>query len=165
MRIVDAISAFPSVVLALTFVTAFGATLSSVVVALAIVSLPLYARLMRGQVLAIKEADYILAARSLGAPPVSIVLRHVLPNALTPIVVATTLGMSYAILGEAGLSFLGAGVQPPTPTWGGMLTEASRFVYINRYLVFFPGAAIFLLVLSFNFLGDALQEILNPRSQ
>lgn len=165
MRIIDSIVAFPTIILALAFVTAFGATLRSVIVALAVVSVPLYARLMRAQVLAAKESDYVLAARSAGAMPFRIVLRHILPNSLTPIIVAATLGMSFAILAEASLSFLGAGVQPPTPTWGGMLNEASRYIHTYPYMTVFPGAAIFVLVLSLNFLGDTLQDALDPRNK
>jgi peptide/nickel transport system permease protein len=164
MRAVDAIVAFPAIVLALAFITAFGASLRSVVVALAVVSIPLYARLMRAQVLAIKESDYVLAARSCGSSPIRIVMRHILPNVVAPIIVAATLGMSYAILAEASLSFLGAGVQPPTPTWGGMLNDAARYIHTNAFMTVFPGAAIFALVLSLNYLGDTLQDVLDPRS-
>jgi peptide/nickel transport system permease protein len=164
MRGVDAIVAFPAIVLALAFITAFGASLRSVVVALAVVSIPLYARLMRAQVLAIKESDYVLAARSCGSSPIRIVMRHILPNVVAPIIVAATLGMSYAILAEASLSFLGAGVQPPTPTWGGMLNDAARYIHTNAFMTVFPGAAIFALVLSLNYLGDTLQDVLDPRS-
>jgi peptide/nickel transport system permease protein len=164
MRGVDAIVAFPAIVLALAFITAFGASLRSVVVALAVVSIPLYARLMRAQVLAIKDSDYVLAARSCGSSPIRIVMRHILPNVVAPIIVAATLGMSYAILAEASLSFLGAGVQPPTPTWGGMLNDAARYIHTNAFMTVFPGAAIFALVLSLNYLGDTLQDVLDPRS-
>lgn len=164
MRIVDAIVAFPAIVLALAFVTAFGASLTSVILALAIVSIPLYSRLMRAQVMAAKESDFVLAASSVGASPARAVLRHILPNVAGPIIVAATLGMSYAILAEASLSFLGAGVQPPTPTWGGMLNDASRYIYTNAYMTLFPGAAIFSLVLALNFIGDTLQDALDPRS-
>ncbi|MGE0598669.1 MAG: ABC transporter permease [Dehalococcoidia bacterium] len=165
MRLVDSIVAFPAIILALAFVTAFGASLSSVIIALAVVSIPLYARLMRAQVMAVKESDFVLAARSSGANPLRVVGRHILPNVMSPIIVAATLGMSYAILAEASLSFLGAGVQPPTPTWGGMLNDAARYIHTNTYMTIFPGAAIFALVLSLNFLGDTLQDAVDPRSK
>lgn len=165
MRVVDAVVAFPAIILALAFVTAFGATLRSVIIALAIVSMPLYARLMRAQILSVKQSDFVLAARSVGAHPWRIMARHMLPNVMAPIVVASTLGMSYAILAEASLSFLGAGVQPPTPTWGGMLNDAARYIHTNMYMTIFPGAAIFILVLSLNYLGDTLQDAMDPRSK
>lgn len=163
MRVIDSIISFPSIILALVFVTAFGATLRSVIIALAVVSVPIFARLMRAQVLATKESDYVLAARSAGAGPVRIIGSHILPNSMAPIIVAATLGMSFAILAEASLSFLGAGVQPPTPTWGGMLNEASRYIYTKPFMTVFPGSAIFVLILSLNFLGDTLQDALDPR--
>ncbi len=164
MRIIDSVVAFPAIILALAFVTAFGATLRSVIFAITIVSVPLYARLMRAQILSVKETDFVLAARAMGASPWRIMVRHMLPNVLAPIVVAATLGMSYAILAEASLSFLGAGVQPPTPTWGGMLNDAARYIHTNMYMTLFPGAAIFILVLSLNYLGDTLQDAMDPRS-
>lgn len=164
MRIIDSIVAFPAIILALAFVTAFGATLRSVIFAITIVSMPLYARLMRAQILSVKETDFVLAARATGVTPLRIMFRHMLPNVLAPIVVAATLGMSYAILAEASLSFLGAGVQPPTPTWGGMLNDAARYIHTNAYMTVFPGAAIFVLVLSLNYLGDTLQDAMDPRA-
>ncbi|MCZ7576440.1 MAG: ABC transporter permease [Dehalococcoidia bacterium] len=165
MRIIDSVVAFPAIILALAFVTAFGATLRSVIFAITIVSIPLYARLMRAQIMSVKETDFVLAARAIGARPLRIMGRHMLPNVLAPIVVAATLGMSYAILAEASLSFLGAGVQPPTPTWGGMLNDAARYIHTNMYMTMFPGAAIFILVLSLNYLGDTLQDVMDPRSK
>jgi peptide/nickel transport system permease protein len=164
MRIIDAIIAFPNLVLALVFVAVFGATIQNVMLAIGINSVPAYARLVRSQVLSLRTRDFVLAAHAQGASVWRILLLHLLPNAMAPVIVAATLGMSFAILAEASLSFLGVGVRPPTPTWGGMLNESFRFIYGSGWLSIFPGLAIFLLVLALNFLGDALRDVLDPRT-
>jgi peptide/nickel transport system permease protein len=163
MRAMDAIIAFPALVLALAIVGAVGPGTFQIMVAIGISSIPLYARLTRGQVLSIRELDYVEAARSLGATDVRVLWRHVLPNSLSPLIVQASLGVAFAILAEAGLSFLGVGVQPPSPTWGGMLSQALPLIERASYLSIFPGIAIFVTVLAINMLGDALRDVLDPR--
>jgi ABC-type dipeptide/oligopeptide/nickel transport system permease subunit len=131
--------------------------------AIGIVSIPIYARVMRSSVLAIKQMDFVLADRAIGVPPTRILFRRILPNALTPLIVQGTLGIATAILDAAALSFLGLGAQPPTPEWGLMLSEERNQVFTAPHLVFFPGLAIMLTVLSFNLLGDGLRDALDPR--
>jgi len=163
MRAMDAIIAFPALVLALAIVGAVGPGTFQIMVAIGIASVPLYARLTRGQVLTIREQDYVQAARSLGASDVRVLARHILPNSFSPLIVQASLGVAFAILAEAGLSFLGVGVRPPTPTWGGMLSTALPMIERASYLSVFPGIAIFLTVLAINMLGDALRDVLDPR--
>lgn len=163
MRTMDAVIAFPALVLALAIVGALGAGTFQVMVAIGISSVPLYARLTRGQVLTIREQDYVHAARALGASDLRVVARHVLPNSLSPLIVQGSLGVAFAILAEAGLSFLGVGVQPPSPTWGGMLSKALPLIERAPLLSIFPGIAIFVTVLAINTLGDALRDVLDPR--
>jgi peptide/nickel transport system permease protein len=163
MRAMDAIIAFPALVLALAIVGAVGPGTFQIMVAIGISSIPLYARLTRGQVLAIREQDYIEAARSLGMSNARLLWRHVLPNSLSPLIVQASLGVAFAILAEAGLSFLGVGVQPPSPTWGGMLSQALPLIERASHLSIFPGLAIFITVLAINMLGDALRDVLDPR--
>jgi len=163
MRAMDAIIAFPALVLALAIVGAVGPGTFQIMVAIGIASVPLYARLTRGQVLTIREQDYVEAARSLGAGDVRVLWRHILPNSLSPLIVQASLGVAFAILAEAGLSFLGVGVQPPSPTWGGMLSQALPLIERAAYLSIFPGIAIFVTVLAINMLGDALRDVLDPR--
>jgi ABC-type dipeptide/oligopeptide/nickel transport system permease subunit len=140
-----------------------GPSLNNAMVAIGITGVPLFARLVRGQVLAVREQDFVQAARSLGAGHVRMIGRHILPNVSSPIVVQASLAMPAAILAEAGLSFLGLGVQPPTPSWGGMLNTAKGYLQQDAWLAVAPGVAIFLTVLGFNFLGDALRDALDPR--
>lgn len=163
MRTMDAILAFPAIMLALVIVAILGTGLYQLMVAIGVTSIPLYARLVRSQVLSLKEQDFVTSARSIGVPVPRILLRHILPNALAPIVVAGSLGLAFAILAEAGLSFLGLGVQPPTPTWGGMLQKGLPRIYQAKELSIFPGIAIFVTVLSLNLLGDALRDALDPK--
>lgn len=163
MRTMDAVIAFPALVLALAIVGALGAGTFQVMVAIGISSVPLYSRLTRGQVLTIREQDYVHAARALGASDLRVVARHVLPNSLSPLIVQGSLGVAFAILAEAGLSFLGVGVQPPSPTWGGMLSKALPLIERAPLLSIFPGIAIFVTVLAINTLGDALRDVLDPR--
>lgn len=163
MRCMDAILAFPAIMLALGIVAVLGSGLFQLMVAIGVTSVPLYARLVRSQVLSLKQQDFVMAARSVGVPVPRLLFRHILPNAIAPIVVAGSLGLAFAILAEAGLSFLGLGVPPPTPTWGGMLQKGLPRIYQARELSIFPGIAIFVTVLALNIVGDALRDALDPR--
>lgn len=163
MRLMDAILAFPSLILALAIVVILGQGITQLMLAIGITSIPVYARLVRGQVLSLKTRDYVSAALSMGANTPRILLRHILPNTTAPIIVQGSLGIAFAILSEAGLSFLGLGVKPPTPAWGGMLQKAIPHIYRAPYLSIFPGLAIFVTVLSLNIVGDALRDTLDPR--
>ncbi|MBX3084586.1 MAG: ABC transporter permease [Anaerolineae bacterium] len=163
MRFMDVLLAFPSLLLAITIVTIRGPGLQNALFAIAIVSIPVYARLIRASVLAVKEMEYVTAARSLGTPALRIIFFQILPNTLAPIIVQGTLGIGTAVLEAAALSFLGLGAQPPTPEWGQMLSEGRNYVFTAPHLVFFPGFAIMLTVLGFNLLGDGLRDALDPR--
>ncbi len=163
MRVMDALLAFPALVLALAFVAALGPGLNNAILAIGIVNIPTYARLTRGQVLSAKEHEYIQAARTVGASDARIIVRHRLPNVSSPLIVQTSLGFATAILAEAALSFLGLGVQPPTPSWGEMLNGARGYLEIDPWLIIGPGAGIFLAVLGFNFIGDGIRDVLDPR--
>ena len=163
MRVMDVILGFPALLLAIAIVAVLGPGLRNALLAIAIVTLPAYARVMRASVLSIKELDYVAASKALGASSVRILLTRVVPNALTPIVVLSTLGIAGAILDAAGLSFLGLGAQPPTPEWGTMLGSERNQVFSAPHLVFFPGIAIMITVLGFNLLGDGMRDALDPR--
>jgi peptide/nickel transport system permease protein len=163
MRVLDGLMALPSLILAMTIVAMLGPSLVNVIIAIAVTSFPHYARLVRGQVLAAREYDYILAIRSVGARDARIMFRHLLPNVISPVLVQASLGVGFAIMAEAGLSFLGVGVQPPTPTWGTMIQVGFQYLEVAPGLVMAPGALIFLAVLGFNLLGDGLREALDPR--
>jgi len=163
MRIMDGLLALPTLVLALAITAMLGPSLNNAMLAIGITGVPLFARLVRGQVLSVREQDFVHAARSLGAGHVRMIARHILPNVMSPIVVQASLAMPSAILAEAGLSFLGLGVQPPTPSWGAMLNTAKGYLQQDAWLAVAPGTAIFLTVLGFNFLGDAIRDVLDPR--
>lgn len=163
MRVMDVLLAFPSLILAIAIVTVLGPGLINTLIAIGIVSIPGYARIMRASVLSIKEQDYVTADRALGVPPMRILFSHILPNALTPLVVQATLGIASAILDAAALSFLGLGAQPPTPEWGSMIGQERNQVFTAPHLIFFPGMALVLTVLGFNLLGDGLRDALDPR--
>jgi peptide/nickel transport system permease protein len=168
MRAMDLVLAFPIYLLAIILMVIFTPTAGllgtiKVVGAIAIVRVPIYARLVRGSVLAIKQLEYVEASRALGVRDPRILLRHVLPNSLAPIIVTTTLGIATAIIVEATLSFLGLGTQPPTPSWGWDLKANVAFIQANAWLTLFPGVAIFLSVLGFNLFGDGLRDALDPR--
>jgi peptide/nickel transport system permease protein len=163
MRFMDVLLAFPSLLLAIAIVTIKGPGLDNALLAIAIVSIPAYARLSRASVLSVKELEFVTAERALGAPPIRILFGQIFPNTLTPLIVQGTLGISAGVLSAAGLSFLGLGAQPPTPEWGQMLSEARNYVFTAPHLVFFPGFAIMLTVLGFNLLGDGLRDALDPR--
>ena len=163
MRLMDVLLAFPQLILAIAIVTMLGPGLQNALIAISIVSIPAYARVVRAGVLSIKEMDFVSASRALGASSFHILFFRVLPNALTPLIVQGTLGIASAILEAAALSFIGLGAQPPTPEWGSMLGAERNQVFTAPHLVFFPGIAIMLTVLSFNLLGDGLRDALYPR--
>ena len=163
MRVMDVLLAFPSLLLAIAIVTVIGPGLINALLAIGIVSIPAYARVVRGSVLSIREMDYVSASRALGGNTYEILFKRILPNALTPLIVQGTLGIASAILDAAALSFLGLGAQPPTPEWGAMLGSERNQVFTAPHLVFYPGLAIMLTVLAFNLLGDGLRDALDPR--
>lgn len=163
MRVMDVLLAFPSLLLAIAIVTVLGPGLINALLAIGIVSIPAYARVARASVLSVREMDYVSATRALGASNLQILFKRILPNALTPLIVQGTLGIATAILDAAALSFLGLGAQPPTPEWGAMLGAERNQVFTAPHLVFLPGAAIALTVLSFNLLGDGMRDALDPR--
>ncbi|MEP7199265.1 MAG: ABC transporter permease [Chloroflexota bacterium] len=163
MRTMDVVLAFPSLLLAIAIVSVLGPGLINALLAISIVSIPTYARLFRASVLSIKEQEYVTAARAVGGSSARLLFRHILPNSLTPIIVQGTLGIATAILEAAALSFLGLGAEVPKPEWGLMLGEERNSVFNAPHLVFFPGVAIMITVLSFNLLGDGLRDALDPR--
>lgn len=163
MRVMDVLLAFPSLLLAIAIVSVLGPGLINALLAIGIVSIPAYARVVRASVLSVREMDYVSASRALGGSMTQILFRRILPNALTPLIVQGTLGIATAILDAAALSFLGLGAQPPTAEWGSMLGAERNQVFTAPHLVFFPGIAIALTVLAFNLLGDGLRDALDPR--
>jgi peptide/nickel transport system permease protein len=163
MRLMDAVLSFPPLVLALALGAVLGAGLGGVVIALGVVYTPTFARLMRGQVLTITARDYVEAARALGAPGWRIAWYHVLPNAMAPIVIQASLSVAFAILAEASLSFLGLGIQPPGASWGSMINAGRGYLQQAPWIVFGPGAALFITVVGLNFVGDAVRDALDPR--
>lgn len=163
MRFMDAFMAFPGILLAIALVAALGSGLLSLVVAIGIVSIPRFSRVVRASVLQKKGLDYVVAARALGKQDWKILVSDILPNCTAPIIVQVTLRLPSTILAEASLSFLGLGAPPPAPSWGRMLNEARGFMEISPELAIFPGAVIFLTVLGFNLLGDGLRDVLDPR--
>ena len=163
MRFMDVLLAFPSLLLAIAIVTVIGRGLQNALLAIAIVSIPVYARVVRASVLSVKEQEYVAASRALGAGHIHILFQRILPNAISPLIVQGTLGIATAILSAAALSFLGLGAQPPTPEWGTMLGSERNQVFSAPHLVFFPGLAIMITVLAFNLLGDGLRDAMDPR--
>lgn len=163
MRYIDLQWAFPNFIIAVYLVAIFGTGLENVIVAVSLAFLDDFARIARAMVLSLREEEYVLSARSLGASDLRIMGKHILPNALAPVIVQATVSVSYAILAEAGLSFLGLGVKPTTPTWGLILSDARTFISRAWWLGVFPGLAIMLTVLSINFLGDALRDLFDVR--
>ena len=163
MRIMDVLMAFPSLMLAIAIVSVLGPGLVNALLAIGIVSIPAYARVMRASVLSVKERDFVTADRALGFSAPAILFRRILPNSLAPMIVQGTLGIATAILDAAALSFLGLGAQKPMPEWGIMLGDERSYVFTAPHLVFFPGLAIMLTVLAFNLLGDGLRDALDPR--
>lgn len=163
MRFMDVLLAFPSLLLAIAIVSVLGHGLQNALLAIAIVSIPIYARVVRGSVLSIKEQEYVSASKALGGSPWHILFRRILPNSVPPLIVQGTLGVATAILDAAALSFLGLGAQPPTAEWGTMLGTERNQVFTAPHLVFFPGLAIMITVLAFNLLGDGLRDAFDPR--
>ncbi len=163
MRFMDVLMAFPSLLLAITIVSVLGPGIENALLAIAIVSIPVYARVVRGSVLSVKEQTYVSASRALGASNLHILFNRVLPNAIPPLIVQGTLGIGTAILDAAALSFIGLGAQPPTPEWGTMLGSERNQVFTAPHLVFFPGIAIMITVLAFNLFGDGLRDAIDPR--
>jgi peptide/nickel transport system permease protein len=163
MRFMDVLLAFPALLLAIFIVTVFGPGLFNAILAIAIVSIPVYARVVRSSVLTVREADFVKADIALGVATPRLIWHRILPNSLTPLVVQATLGVATAVLEIAALSFLGLGVQPPTAEWGSMLAAERNQVFTSPHLVFFPGIAIMWNVLAFNLLGDGLRDALDPR--
>ncbi|HLV37481.1 MAG TPA: ABC transporter permease [Spirillospora sp.] len=163
MRVMDVLFAFPALLLALVVVTVLGPGLNNATLAIAVVYTPIFARVARGPVLSVKEMEFVLAARCLGQRPPVVLLTHVLPNTLAPLIVQVSLALSWALLTEAALSFLGLGTQPPAASWGVMLSESRGIAERAPWLMIYPGIAIMLGVLGFNLLGDGLRDVLDPR--
>ena len=163
MRIVDAVQAFPFLILALALAATLGAGFGNAMIAIGLGFAPAFVRIVRAQVMSVASLDYILAAHATGARDTRILLRHVLPNSMAPLLVQTTLSMAAGVLAEAGLSFLGLGAQPPTPSWGQMLSVAQGYISLAPWLAYWPGLAIFLAVMGFNLIGDGIREALDPR--
>ena len=161
----NAFLALPGILLAVAVVAFLGPSLGNLILALALAGWVNYARLVRAQVMSVKEREFVQAARSLGATDLRLMARHILPNIAQPLLVQAAVGMAAAVLAEATLSFLGLGVQPPTATWGAMLNDARSHLFESPYLVFFPAAAVALCVLAFNLIGDGLRDSLDPRTQ
>jgi len=163
MRLVDTLMAFPMLILVLLIASLLGGGIRNVIMALAFATVPVYARLMCGQVITVKENDYVLAGRSMGASHMRIMLRHLVPNCFPPLIVMMTMMLGTTILAEAGLSFLGIGVEAPTPTWGNMVNDGRQYLLTNPVLSFAPGLAIMLVVYAFNMVGDGLRDALDPQ--
>jgi peptide/nickel transport system permease protein len=163
MRVIDALLAFPGLILAIAVVAALGPGLRNAMIAIGIVAIPIYARLVRALVLQLRQMEFVLATRSLGATPLRLILRHLIPNLLNPVIVQVSLSAGFAILAEATLSFLGLGAQLPTPDWGQMINTGAAFLTNDPWLAIVPGAAISVTVYSFNFMGDSLRDALDPR--
>jgi peptide/nickel transport system permease protein len=163
MRVVDLLLAFPGILLALVIIAILGGSLTNLMIAVGIASVPDYVRLTRGNVLSVNQREFVLAARVVGCRGPTIMLRHILPNAIAPVIVLATLGMAAAIIAGSALSFLGLGIKPPTPEWGNMLAEGREFLQRAPWVAAFPGLAIMLTVLSINLLGDGLRDALDPR--
>jgi peptide/nickel transport system permease protein len=162
-RLTDAMLAIPFLILAIALAAFLGPSLGNAMIAIGVTATPIFVRLARGQVLAARAEDYVEAARAVGNPPIRILLRHILPNILPPVMVQATLAVAAAIIAEASLSFLGLGQQPPAPSWGSMLNTAQRFLTQAPWMAIFPGLAIFLTVLAFNLFGDGLRDAMDPR--
>jgi peptide/nickel transport system permease protein len=165
LRLMDAVYGFPAVLSALLIASVFGPGVVMSMVAVGVVSMPIFARLTRSSFLSLREREFVLAARALGAGDATIIGRHILPNALSPLIVQGTISFPVAILAEAALSYLGLGTQPPHPSWGLMLRDAQNFLELSPWYALFPGSAIALAVLGFNLLGDGLRDVLDPRSR
>lgn len=165
MRMMDILFSFPAILLAIAILAVLGPGITNAMVAIGIVYTPIFARIVRGSVLTVKGEVFVRAARSLGASDLRIIARHILPNILAPIIVQTSLSLAFAILSEAALSFLGLGVQPPDPAWGRMLAEGRNFIRQAPWMGIFPGVAILVTVMAFNFVGDGMRDALDPQQR
>lgn len=163
MRAVDVLMAFPGILLAIAFTAVLGPGLPHVILALCLIGWTGYARLVRGEILALKEREFIQAARALGGRPFRIIVSHMLPNLLPPLLIQSTFGLAAAVIAEGSLSFLGLGVEPPTPSWGSMLNEGRQFLLVAPHLTTYPGIAVMISVLGLNLLGDGLQDVLDRK--
>ncbi|HEX9922328.1 MAG TPA: ABC transporter permease, partial [Anaerolineae bacterium] len=163
MRVMDILFAFPAILLAIAIMAALGRGIGNAMIAIGIVYVPIFARIARGSVLSVREEEFVEAARAVGSTHMRIIFRHIFPNILSPLIVETTLSLSFAILAEAALSFFGLGTQPPDPSWGRMLSEGRAYFQQSLWLGIFPGLAIMLTVMGFNLLGDGLRDALDPR--
>jgi peptide/nickel transport system permease protein len=163
MRIMDVLLAFPGILLALAIVSVLGASLNNVIIAVAIFSIPVFARIVRGSTLSVRKLEYIDAMKALGASDIRILFKHILPNIASPIIVQATLSIATTVLTAAGLSFLGLGAQPPMPEWGAMLSDGRNYMYNAWHVAFFPGVMIVAVVLAFNIFGDGLRDALDPK--
>ncbi len=163
MRIVDVLLAFPGILLALAIISALGPSLINVMVAVGVFSIPMFARIVRGSTLSVRKLEYIDAIHALGATDLTIIIKHIFPNILSPVIVQATLRLATAILSAAGLSYLGLGAQPPSPEWGAMLSSGRDYLFSAPHIALFPGIAISTLVLGFNIFGDGLRDALDPR--
>ena len=165
MRAMDVLYAFPAILLALAILAALGRGVGNAMIAIGVVYIPIFARITRGAVLTVRNEEFITAARTLGAGDIRILFQHILPNVMAPVIVETTLSLAFAILAEAALSFFGLGTQPPDPSWGRMLSEGRSFFRQSVWMGIFPGLAIMLTVMGFNFLGDGLRDAIDPRQR
>ncbi len=165
MRFMDIMMSIPDILLAITFMAALGRGIDKAVIAIGLVSIPEYARIVRGSIMSIKDSEYVQAAKVIGNKDAAIIFRHILPNVLSPIIVRATLGISSAVLNTAALGFLGLGVQPPYAEWGDMLGRARVFIFEAPYMLIFPGLAITITVLAFNLLGDGLRDAFDPKAR
>lgn len=165
MRLADILLAFPGILLAIGITAVLGPSLRNVLIALSLLGWVGYARLIRGQVLKVKEMEFVQSARAAGSPPFRLLLAHILPNALAPVIVEATFGIARAIVAEAGLSFLGLGVAPPAPSWGAMINEGRHFLFVAPHIAAVPGLAIMAAVMAFNFIGDGLRDAMDVREE
>jgi peptide/nickel transport system permease protein len=165
MRLADILLAFPGILLAIGITAVLGPSLRNVLIALSLLGWVGYARLIRGQVLKVKEMEFVQSARAAGSPPIRLLLAHILPNALAPVIVEATFGIARAIVAEAGLSFLGLGVAPPAPSWGAMINEGRHFLFVAPHIAAVPGLAIMAAVMAFNFIGDGLRDAMDVREE
>ncbi|KYG29158.1 ABC transporter permease [Alkalihalobacillus trypoxylicola] len=163
MRVMDILLAFPGILLALAIVSVLGPSIRNLIIAVAIFSVPVFARIVRGSTLAVKKLEYIDAVKALGATDFRIIFKHILPNVTSPLIVQTTLSIASAILTASGLSFIGLGAQPPSPEWGAMLSDGRNYLYDAPHVAFFPGVMIVIVVLAFNIFGDGLRDALDPK--
>jgi peptide/nickel transport system permease protein len=165
MRLADVLLAFPGILLAIAITSVLGPSLRNVLIALSALGWVGYARLIRGQILKIREMEFVQSARAVGTPPARLLRVHILPNAISPVIVEATFGIARAIVAEAGLSFLGLGVAPPTPSWGAMISEGRHFLFVAPHLTTVPGLAIMITVMAFNFLGDGIRDAMDVREE